>query len=50
MMDLHINKGFESMIPKKKEEEKKPVFSHQISFKVFNKEFKFFLEVKGDDS
>ena len=49
MMDLNINRGFESMIPKKKEE-KKPLFNHQISFKIFNKEFRFLLEVKGEDS
>jgi hypothetical protein len=46
MNDLEINRGFEAMIPKKKQEKKPPLFRHNLIFKLFNKRIQFLLEIK----
>jgi len=45
-MNLNINKGFESMIPKEKPKEKKPVFSNQLSIKIFKRRLSLSIELK----
>jgi len=50
MNGLGINRGFELMIPKKKQEVKdNSLFRQQIKFKLFKKEITFLLEVKGGE-
>ena len=48
-MSLNINKGFESMIPKPKTQEK-PQLKNFITFKIFSRRFTFSLEVKEEKS
>lgn len=43
--ELNINRGFESMIPKKKKEEVKSLFNHRIEFKLFKRKFSFKINV-----
>jgi len=45
MKDLNINRGFETMLPKKKPKEE-GVFRNQIQFRLFKKTISFSLEVK----
>ena len=45
MNDLDINRGFEAMIPRKKEDKKHPLFSHSLRFNIFNKRIHFLLEI-----
>jgi len=44
-----INRGFESMIPKKKPElEEKNYFNHHLRFKLFSKEFSITIKVNQE--
>jgi len=50
MDELDINRGFEAMIPRKKQEKTPSLFSHSLRFKIFNKRIHFLLEINtGDD-
>ena len=48
MNEININKGFESMLPKRTQKEKEPSLKNFISFKIFKKRFTFSLEVKEE--
>ena len=50
MSEINMNRGFESMLPKKREttKEKEPELKNFISFKIFKKRFTFSLEVKEE--
>ena len=46
MKGLHLDRGFESMIPKKPEvKEEESLFKQKIEFKILGKRIKFSLEV-----
>ena len=45
-MNLNINKGFETMIPKKKQETT-PIFSNVIRFIFLKKEYSIQFQVKS---
>ena len=45
MTNLNINRGFESMIPKK-QKISEPLFKQEIKFRIFKKTISFLLEVK----
>ena len=49
MNELNINKGFEAMIPKPKQKEKKPQLKNFITFKLFKRRFNISIEVKEED-
>jgi len=49
MMPLGINRGFETMIPKKPEtEEVDHIYKNLINFKLFKRKFKILLEVSKE--
>jgi len=41
-----MDRGFELMIPKEKEEPKEPVFNYEIKFVLFKKEFNLRFRVQ----
>jgi len=46
MKGIHINRGFETMIPKEQEPIKEDYFKYHLKFKLFKKEFVISLNIK----
>ena len=45
-----INRGFEIMIPKKKEPLTKPLFHYKIKFKLLGRTFSFDIDIQGENN